>query len=40
MRVSSPLYSDHLLVDACYYFKDGIGTEHNYLDVYGQFSAQ
>lgn len=40
MRVSSPLYSDHLPVDARYYFKYSVGTEHNYPDVYGQFSAQ
>ena len=40
MRVSSPLYFDHLLVHAHYYFEYGIGIEDNYPDVYGQFSAQ
>lgn len=40
MRVSSPLYSDHLHVDAHYSFKYSVGTEHNYPDVCGQFSAQ
>lgn len=40
MRVSGPLYSDYLPVDARYYFKYSVGTEHNYPDVYGQFSAQ
>lgn len=39
-RISSPLYSDHLPVDARYYFKYSVGTEHNYPDMYGQFSAQ